>query len=252
MRDPLDRRQRVRGEKDCPALRGNLREQRVEALLYQRVEPGDRLVEDQQLGLVHERLDEPELLAVAGRELAHRAIDLGIEALDQPIADTPVHAAAQAGEMVQHLRAAELRVEREVAGQESDAAADLQAAGMAVEAEQCRRARRRPDQVQQQPHRRRLARTIWSQEAEDLTTAHLEVEVEETVPPPIVLGQANRADRRPVAHGTYCFTVAITITSEVVLSVPTVRSHLQTAYQKLGVSDRAATVAEAPRRGLID
>ena len=90
-------RQRVRGQEHRAALRGDLAEQRVEALLHQRVEPGDRLVEDQQLRLVHERLDQPELLAVARRELAHRAVELGVEALGQLVADPPVDAAAQLG-----------------------------------------------------------------------------------------------------------------------------------------------------------
>jgi len=52
----------------------------VEAALHERVEAGDRLVEDQQLGLAHERLDQPDLLAVAGRELAHRPVQVGPEA----------------------------------------------------------------------------------------------------------------------------------------------------------------------------
>ncbi|MFA9272692.1 MAG: response regulator [Baekduiaceae bacterium] len=37
-----------------------------------------------------------------------------------------------------------------------------------------------------------------------------------------------------------------------VLSTATVRSHLQSLYEKLGVSDRAAAVAEAMRRGLLE
>lgn len=36
------------------------------------------------------------------------------------------------------------------------------------------------------------------------------------------------------------------------LSTATVRSHLQSLYEKLGVSDRAAAVAEAMRRGLLE
>jgi two-component system nitrate/nitrite response regulator NarL len=36
------------------------------------------------------------------------------------------------------------------------------------------------------------------------------------------------------------------------LSTATVKTHLQHLYEKLGVSDRAAAVAEAMRRGLID
>ncbi len=42
------------------------------------------------------------------------------------------------------------------------------------------------------------------------------------------------------------------IASELVLSTATVKTHLQHLYEKLGVSDRAAAVAEAMRRGLIE
>jgi two-component system nitrate/nitrite response regulator NarL len=45
---------------------------------------------------------------------------------------------------------------------------------------------------------------------------------------------------------------AAEIAGDLFLSVPTVRTHLQTAYQKLDVSDRAAAVAKALRLGLID
>jgi two-component system nitrate/nitrite response regulator NarL len=39
---------------------------------------------------------------------------------------------------------------------------------------------------------------------------------------------------------------------ELHLSTATVKSHLKTLYEKLGVSDRAAAVAEAMRRGLME
>jgi two-component system nitrate/nitrite response regulator NarL len=42
------------------------------------------------------------------------------------------------------------------------------------------------------------------------------------------------------------------IGKELHLSAATVKTHLQHAYEKLGVSDRAAAVAEALRRGVLD
>ena len=36
------------------------------------------------------------------------------------------------------------------------------------------------------------------------------------------------------------------------LGATTVKTHLQRVYEKLGVSDRAAAVAEAMRRGLLE
>jgi two-component system, NarL family, nitrate/nitrite response regulator NarL len=43
-----------------------------------------------------------------------------------------------------------------------------------------------------------------------------------------------------------------TIASELFLGVTTVKTHVQHLYEKLGVSDRAAAVASAMRRGLIE
>lgn len=43
-----------------------------------------------------------------------------------------------------------------------------------------------------------------------------------------------------------------TIASELFLGATTVKTHIQHLYEKLGVSDRAAAVAEAMRRGLIE
>jgi two-component system nitrate/nitrite response regulator NarL len=50
------------------------------------------------------------------------------------------------------------------------------------------------------------------------------------------------------ADGQSAPDIAVTL----VISPATVRTHLQHLYEKLGVSDRAAAVAEAMRRGLIE
>ena len=42
------------------------------------------------------------------------------------------------------------------------------------------------------------------------------------------------------------------IAARLVVSVPTVKTHMASLYAKLGVSDRAAAVAEAMRRGLLE
>jgi len=42
------------------------------------------------------------------------------------------------------------------------------------------------------------------------------------------------------------------ISRELFLSTATVKTHLGHLYEKLGVSDRAACVAEAMRRGLLE
>lgn len=50
------------------------------------------------------------------------------------------------------------------------------------------------------------------------------------------------------SHGLTCADIA----AELVVSVGTVKTHLQNSYSKLGVGDKAAAVATALRHGLID
>jgi two-component system nitrate/nitrite response regulator NarL len=40
--------------------------------------------------------------------------------------------------------------------------------------------------------------------------------------------------------------------AELIIGVSTIKTYTQRLYEKLGVSDRAAAVAEAMRRGLLD
>jgi two-component system nitrate/nitrite response regulator NarL len=42
------------------------------------------------------------------------------------------------------------------------------------------------------------------------------------------------------------------VAEELLIGVSTVKTHTQRLYEKLGVSDRAAAVAEAMRRGLLE
>ena len=66
-------------------------------------------------------------------------------------------------------------------------------------------------------------------------------------------GRSVLADReREVLGLTADGLSAAEIAQHLHLGLPTIRSHLQNAYQKLEVSDRAAAVAKALRLGLID
>ena len=126
----------------------------------------------------------------------------GVEAFGERVAHRAVDTAAELGQVVQHRRAAQRRVEGEVAGQEADPPPDLQAVRPAVETEQRRRPGGRLDQVEQQPHRRRLARAVRAEETEDLAARDLEIEIEEPVPLAVVLRQARDPDRElALAHG---------------------------------------------------
>lgn len=57
---------------------------------------------------------------------------------------------------------------------------------------------------------------------------------------------------REVLQLTAAGNSAVQVAEQLNLSPATVKTHLQRVYQKLGVSDRAAAVAEAMRRGMLN
>ena len=79
IRDVLHLGQDVRREEDRPATADDLRDELVERLLHERIEPTRRLVEHEQVGVVHERLDETDLLPVPARELLDPAAEVEVE-----------------------------------------------------------------------------------------------------------------------------------------------------------------------------
>jgi two-component system nitrate/nitrite response regulator NarL len=78
----------------------------------------------------------------------------------------------------------------------------------------------------------------------------------------VMAGVRERRDRAPmiplsdrelaILNGLARGLTAPAIAKELTLSASTIKSYLQRVYEKLGVSDRAAAVAEGMRRGLID
>ena len=63
-----------------------------------------------------------------------------------------------------------------------------------------------------------------------------------------VLSERERQVLQAFARGQSIPQVA----AELMIGVSTVKTHTQRLYEKLGVSDRAAAVAEAMRRGLLE
>ena len=87
--------------------------------LQQRVEPTRRLVEHGELGPVHERLHDPDLLPVAARQLPDRAVEHDPEPLAERVAQRR-SGAAQADERVELLPRGEPVGQPQVAGQVAD------------------------------------------------------------------------------------------------------------------------------------
>ena len=120
----LDFAQDVAGEEDRPAVGYPLAQQREERLLNERVEAGRRFVEQQQLGLVLQRRDQPDLLLVALRVLAEAPARVQVEALDQLGLVGAIHAATQVAEVFERLPAGQSVVQRELARQVADTSVD--------------------------------------------------------------------------------------------------------------------------------
>lgn len=74
-----------------------------------------------------------------------------------------------------------------------------------------------------------------------------QIRARELEPRPLLSARELDVIRRSAAGAN-----AATIAEDLHLSIATVRTHIQNAYQKLGVSDRAAAVATAMRLGLIE
>jgi two-component system nitrate/nitrite response regulator NarL len=86
--------------------------------------------------------------------------------------------------------------------------------------------------------------TVIAREAQ--TSVAEEIRIREKVPRPAVSAR-ERQILELVAEGL----TAPEIARRLQLSVPTIKSHLGHLYEKLGVSERAAAVAVAMRRGLL-
>jgi hypothetical protein len=91
-----------------------LTDQLEELPLHQRIESAGGLVEDQQVGVAHERLDDPDLLAVAVRERPDPTFEVQLQALGQEHDSPPLDAPTEAAEVAQVLPGGEVGIRLEV------------------------------------------------------------------------------------------------------------------------------------------
>ena len=140
----------------------------AEGRLHEGVEPGRRLVEEEELGVGRQGRDQGDLLPVARGVGAHLGRQVEPEALDEGglagQVDPPVHP----GQQVEGLAPGEGRPERHVAGHVGDAGVQLHGVGPRVEAEHPRRPAVGADQAEQDADRRGLARSVGPEEAAHL------------------------------------------------------------------------------------
>jgi hypothetical protein len=153
-------------ENSTAALRGALGEDAGDDVDGERIEARERLVEDQHLGVVHERGGDLRALLIAERE----RLDVVAEALaetellEQGARAGPASAAeaVQAGEVDDVLEHLHLRVEAALLGHVAEAAPVGRGHPRAAEGDG---AAVPGEHAQDDPHRRRLARAVAADEA---------------------------------------------------------------------------------------
>jgi len=168
----------------------------VKLVLHQRIQPGGGLVEYEQLGPVHEREHDPELLAVALRELVDAPVEADLEALHELLAPRRLDAAARVREPVEQPPAGDPRVQLQLPGEIPAARVDRDAVAPAVKPEHPRAARARMLQVEQHSDRGRLARPVGLGEPEHDPGLDAMIEVIDGHCRPEALRQPLGVDRR--------------------------------------------------------
>jgi hypothetical protein len=204
----LDVREQVARQEDGLAARLELEDEVLHVAGRDRVEARSRLVEEDDLGVVDERLGEA--------DAAHHALgvlpDLALagvlhpEAGDEVVDPLPAGRAVdveEPGVEIEGLVRVQEAVEIGLLGQEPDARLGGDVGGGA--AEDAGRARAGEEEAEEELHRGGLARPVRADEAEDLAGVDLEIETVERLqagaPPEILvdLGEALRLD--DVLHG---------------------------------------------------
>ena len=164
------------GEEHARAAVGLGAEHVPERLDGDRVETGERLVEDEQVGLVHERGGELDALLVAVRELldGRRGAVAEAEPLEPPVRGgergRPVEA-VELGEVGELDGGRHLRIEAALLGHVAEPEPRLPVDGAVVPAHLARVER---DEAEHAPHRRRLAGPVRAEEADDPPARNLE------------------------------------------------------------------------------
>ena len=171
----------------------------------ERVDRRGRLVEDQDVGILDQRVGDAEALEHAPRVLLGLVVGPGRQAdLLERLVDRRIRLGlrdpVQAGRVAQVLAPGQVRVEADRVREVADAALDLERAAGRVEPDDAGLALGRLGQPEEHQDRRRLAGAVLAEQAEDLAGLDLEIEMVDGDEVAVGLGQAAGPDRgaRPV------------------------------------------------------
>ena len=200
----------MRGEEHGSAARsGELVERFGERFDHQRVEPGGRLVEDDDGRVGHQRLHDPELALHAVRIVAHAAAQIDLahgKAAQQHVDAARRHGRTERRQELQVRGAAQLRIDRHFSRQVAETATHLETLALAVEPENRGLAARRPQQIQQQPDGRRLPGAVGAEESKDFSGVHVERQLLDAHDRPVPFRELRHPDRahRPAVYRLFC------------------------------------------------
>ena len=128
--------------------------------------------------------------------------------VDAVLGHVRVHAVEPA-RVAQVLAAGHAAVEADGVGQVADVALDLERACARIDAQHARRAAGRLGQAEQHQDRRRLARAVGPEQAEDLALVDRQVELVDRRELAVLLGQAARMDGNRRRRRTACGSAAV-------------------------------------------
>ena len=164
----LDLAEDVTRQQDRAAILAPLADDVLEGLFHERVEPGGRLVEHEQVGVGGERRDEGDLLPVALGVVADPLGRVEVEPLDEGGPAGLVEAALGRAEDVEALPAGEPRPERDIAGDIGEPFVERRRLAPRVTPEELDVPAAGTDEAEDDPDRGRLARPVGAEEAVDL------------------------------------------------------------------------------------
>ena len=170
--------------------------------LHQRVEPGRRLVEEEQLGVRRQRGHQRDLLPVALGVGAHLGGRVEVEPLDEPLLPRGVDRTVHPGEEVECLPAREGRPQRDVAGHVGHAGVQLHGIPPRVQTQHPCRTLIGADEAEERADRRRLARSVGAEEPAHLPGVDDQVQTVERDGRAEGLGQLPDLDGR-CTHGEH-------------------------------------------------
>ena len=179
----LDLVEQVAREQDGHVPVADERSEQIEDLGdAERVDRGRRLIEDQNVGILDERIGDAEALEHAARVGvgavvgARRQADLLEDLVDRVVRLDPRDAVQRRGEP-QVLATREVAVEADRVGEVPDTALDFERTASRIEPDHPRLAFRRLGEAEEHQDGGRLAGAVLAEEPEDLARRDLEVEV---------------------------------------------------------------------------